>query len=134
MRYLIAILLAMTATSAHAQAVYRCAQKGKPVTFQSQPCSGQARLTAVRPYTPERSPTASELSYQRAVTDAQWRERVQAMRGGTAASAAQVSGPDASNECAQAKANRDAWERQYGLNRSIDGLREWQEIVHRACR
>lgn len=38
------------------------------------------------------------------------------------------------DECARAKADRDNWERQVGMNRTIDGLRYWQDRVYDACK
>ena len=42
--------------------------------------------------------------------------------------------PVGGSDCAQARADRDAWERRVGLQRSVDGMRAWQERVYEACR
>lgn len=123
----------MHAPATWAQAVYRCVEKGKPVSLQSQPCGERARATAVRPYVPEPAPTANELAWQRHRVEREMAERrARARQARTSASTAVM--PAGGTACAQAKAERDAWERQVGLARTIDGMRFWQDRVHRACR
>lgn len=132
----LAVLLvaaAMWSPAVAAQAVYRCVEKGKPVSYQTDPCPRQATISAIREYVPERNPTENELAWRRHRT-----EREMAARNRAAAQPAQhvtvVQNRTEGPTCAQARAERDAWERRVGLGRTIDGLRWWQDYVQRACR
>lgn len=68
-RVVVLLLGVLASTSVPAQAIYRCVQKGKPVSLQSEPCKNTAKTTAVRRYTAERAPTANELAWQRHRTE-----------------------------------------------------------------
>lgn len=132
----LAVLLtaaALWSPSVSAQAVYRCVEKGKPVSYQTDPCPKQATISAIREYVPDRQPTANELAWKRYHT-----EQEMAARNRAAAQPTQhvtiVENRTEGPSCAQAKADRDAWERRVGLSRTIDGLRWWQDYVQRACR
>jgi hypothetical protein len=100
---------------------------------QSVPCDGKARTTSIRGYVPEPVPTANELAWKRYRTEQEMAARYNAPRYRTGYSTTVVV-PTDSNDCAAAKAGRDAWERQMGLKRSIDGMRIWQDRVYQACR
>lgn len=128
----VAVALAAAAPCASAQAVYRCVQKGKPVSFQSEPCGGNARTTDIRGYVPERTPTANELAWQRYRTEQEMAARNAAARQASVGTTVNLSVDEPS--CAQTKAARDAWERRMGLKRSLDGMRYWQDRVYEACR
>jgi hypothetical protein len=121
------------APPASAQAVYRCEQKGKPVSLQSLPCDGRAKTTAIRGYVPEPAPTANELAWKRYRTDQEMTARNNSMRRAAGYSTTVVV-PSDNETCAEAKAARDAWEKRMGLNRSLSGLRIWQDRVYQACR
>lgn len=118
---------------ATAQTVYRCVQKGKPVSLQSTPCENGATTTKTREYLPERSPTANELAWQRYRTEREMQARNEAQHA-QSRSGVTVVLPSGGGACEQAKAERDAWERRVGLSRTIDGMRAWQDYVYRACR
>lgn len=124
---------ALIACPATAQTIYRCVQKGRPVSLQSTPCDRGAATTRTRHYTPEPAPTANDLAWKRYRIEREMALRNQAQRAG-AASGSVVVLPAGGSACAQAKAERDAWERRVGLNRTIDGMRAWQERVYHACR
>ncbi|HZX81619.1 MAG TPA: hypothetical protein VFE72_11785 [Lysobacter sp.] len=116
-----------------AQTVYRCVQKGKPVSLQSTPCTEGATTTREIPYTPEAAPTANELAWKRYRIEREMAARNQALQSRSRSGSAVVL-PAGGDACAQAKADRDAWERRVGLRRTIDGMRLWQDRVQRACR
>lgn len=129
-----AVLVCLVFTApATAQTVYRCVQKGKPVSLQSTPCGAGAATTKTLDYVPERTPTANELAWKRYRIEREMQARSQAQRARAASGSAAVL-PAGGSACERAKAERDAWERRVGLNRTIDGLRAWQEHVYRACR
>lgn len=90
-------------------------------------------MTKAVPYVPEAMPTANELAWKRYRTEREMAARNQAQRTQSHSQSAVVV-PAGGGECAQAKAARDAWERRVGLNRTIDGMRTWQDYVYRACR
>lgn len=129
----LALLAALVPSPLRAQAVYRCVQKGKPVSYQTDPCPKQATISAIREYVPEPRPTANELAWKRYRIEQEMAARHRA----SAQPAQHVTLVQNRNEgptCSQAKAERDAWERRVGLSRTIDGLRWWQDYVQRACR
>ena len=56
MRMLIlAALLAASTFSANAQTLYRCVEKGKPTSYQNDPCPDTAKTVSAREYVPERN-------------------------------------------------------------------------------
>lgn len=116
-----------------AQAVYRCVEKGKPVSFQNTPCSAKAKITAIRDYVPERAPTPNELAWKRHRIEQEMAARNRQARSTPAAATGAVL-PVGTDACTRAKAERDAWERRVGLHRTVEGLRFWQDHVYRACR
>lgn len=132
-RILAGALLAGFTSASAAQAVYRCVQPGKPVSYQTDPCPKAARIDSIREFTPERNPTANELAWKRYRTEQEMAARNLASAQHQAHYVAvpdQTSGPS----CADAKAARDAWERRVGFSRTVDQLRWWQGYVQRACR
>ena len=46
-------LLFAISTSALGQVIFKCVTKGKPTSFQNEPCSGNATLVRAVPYTPD---------------------------------------------------------------------------------
>lgn len=52
---IIAALLAAAAFSADAQTLYRCVEKGKPTSYQNEPCAGAAKTASALNYVPERN-------------------------------------------------------------------------------
>lgn len=123
----------LSAAPAASQTIYRCVQKGKPVSLQSMPCENGAATTKTRDYVPERKPTANELAWKRYRIEREMQARNTARRDQRDSGTAVVL-PAGGNACERAKAERDAWERRVGLNRTIDGMRDWQDYVYRACR
>ncbi|MFD0738111.1 hypothetical protein ACFQZQ_02245 [Lysobacter koreensis] len=136
------LLLAQLPGSARGQAVYKCVAKGRPPSYQSQPCPSSSRIAAIREYRPEAPPTHEQLLERRrreaqgrqdsaylsriAGTDRQAGRQRDSARGHVL--------PTGGNACESAKRDRDAWERRVGLSRSYDALRAWNDTVHRACR
>jgi len=121
---LLAVAALCVTGSANAQVVYRCVEKGKPVSLQSDPCPAQAQVTKVREFVPQADVPV---------------RRVEAQRPAPASSAPQPrwiqqDAPQPYDECAAAKAERDAWERRVGLSRTYDQLRAMNDMVARACR
>jgi hypothetical protein len=120
------------AGDADAQAVYRCVEKGKPVSFQTDPCAAAATVSKIREFTPDRELTA----YERQQRAAQWATRptpqASAHQHGTAA-VVNTRSSQPGHTCAQAKADRDRWERTVGLKRSYDAIRAMNDMVARAC-
>lgn len=67
---IIAALLAAPTFSADAQTLYRCVEKGKPTSYQNDPCPVTAKTTLARDYVPERNvptyrPAAAPIRYRR---------------------------------------------------------------------
>lgn len=52
---IIAALLAASTVSADAQTLYRCIERGKPTSFQNDPCPVSAKTASARDYVPERN-------------------------------------------------------------------------------
>lgn len=132
-RIVLGLLLAGFTAAAPAQLVYRCTAKGKPTTFQNAPCGAGRKTASATAYTPDPTPTANDLAWQRYRTDQEMRRRGAAGRA-SASRAFVTNAPSPPREsCADAKAARDAWERLVGLSRTVDGLRYWTDRVSRAC-
>jgi len=127
-RVLLAAGLLLGSASVGAQAVYKCVEKGKPVSFQTTPCPAAAKIAAIREYTPDRELTAQEKRQR----EAQWATRRQTQA--SAAASMPIEHTPTVDHCAMAKADRDRWERTVGMNRTYEGLRAWNERVARACR
>lgn len=106
------------------------------MSLQTEPCGPQARTASARPYTPEPSPTANELAWKRYNTEVEMRSR--AARGSSGSAAGHVigasPGPTDGVSCSDAKARRDDWERNAGLNRTFDQLAWWARYVGAHCR
>jgi hypothetical protein len=122
---------------ADAQAVYRCVEKGKPVSFQTEPCSPAATISKIREFDPEPEPSAYERRV-RAYREAKGREDSAYLRqlatGGSAAAHVIPQGRSASqSQCENARRQRDQWERTAGLNRSYDSVRAMNAMVAKAC-
>lgn len=135
---LAALLLALMPGVVCAQAVYKCVIKGKPPSYQSEPCPSNAKIAAIREYQPESPPTYEQI---------QNRHRQEAKGRQESAYLSRIAGTDGrantasghllqvgGSECENAKRGRDAWERRVGLSRSFDTLRTWNDRVQRACR
>jgi len=134
-----AAVLLLPVPDAAAQAIYKCVVRGKPPSYQSEPCATNARVAAVRPYQPEPVPSAQDLQARR---DRERRARqdsayLSTLAGTTGRAVAPSRGaivPVGSGQCEATKRERDAWERRVGLNRTIDALRAWNDRVYAACR
>jgi len=127
-RVLLAVGLLLCSTSIGAQAVYKCVEKGKPVSFQTTPCPAAAKIATICEYTPDRELTPQEKRQR----EVQWATRRQTQA--SAAASMPTHHAPAVDHCAMVKADRDRWERSVGLNRSYASLRGWNEQVARACR
>jgi hypothetical protein len=124
-----ALLLAGAGT-AHAQAIYKCVAKGRPVSFQTMPCPPDATIAKIREYTPEAEPTPEQRRRQAAA----WARRDAApVVHSRTTTVVQNNTPDTSSRCAMARSERDAWERRTGLKRTYDQMRSWNNYVARAC-
>lgn len=127
-RALLAAGLLLAAGNTAAQAVYKCVEKGKPVSFQTTPCPATAKIAAIREYTPDRELTPQEKRRR----EAQWATRKQMQA--QAAASMPIQQASTVDHCAMVKADRDRWERAVGMNRSYETLRAWNERVAHACR
>lgn len=117
-----ALLLAAFSTAAPAQVVYKCVAKGKPTSFQSEPCSPTARLDKAVPYTPDRvGPYRPDTS-----------SRPYASRGsqGQVATLPVARTPD---RCSIAKANRDNVLGRNNQSGNYDVRVQLNDAVQRAC-
>jgi hypothetical protein len=123
-------LLLVGSASVHAQAVYKCTEKGKTVSYQTSPCPASAVVAGIKEFTPDRELTPAEKRYR----EAQWARRPNYAPGGEAAVIPIQQQAPVYNECAEAKAARDRWEKTVGLNRSYESLRIWNDRVAKACR
>lgn len=54
MRLLLVAALLAIPSAANAQTLYRCVEKGKPTSFQSEPCNASATVASTVDYVPER--------------------------------------------------------------------------------
>ncbi|HEY4583750.1 MAG TPA: hypothetical protein VIG88_12970 [Lysobacter sp.] len=129
-RTIIAAALLLAASTAPAQTVYRCAVKGKPVSFQNEPCAG-APATRIIDYVPDRE---APPEVRRAAIQREMDARHAAQRARAAHVFTQSRPSSESTSCWQAKQARDAWERMNPLNRSVEISRYWQDYVFRHCR
>lgn len=109
--------------------VYRCVGKGGEISFQSQPCGPDARMTKAIHAPPER-----EL--QRRMTQAS-----SAAAGANASNAqyARVSQPNVSQDsrdaaCAQARRSREETLERVGLARTYELLQRLDAMVNEACK
>lgn len=124
----LALMALLASGYARSQAVYRCVEKGKPVSLQTEPCPATAKITGIKEFRPDR-----ELTWQeKQARDAQWARP--STSHSSAAYIRTAPAPAITNRCADAKAERDAWERSTGLNRSYESLRSWNDHVARACK
>ena len=123
--------LLLAAAPVRAGTVYRCVEKGKPVSFQSEPCDEKARATRAVGYVPDAEPSPAS---RRAATQSEMDRRYARARAATA-HVVEATRPNADGvTCWQARNERDEWERHYPLARNVDTLRHWQEYVHQHCR
>jgi hypothetical protein len=108
------------------QTIYKCAVKGQPISYQTQPCAANAEVKAIQhyqQYTPStyRAPPPAPTP-ARAVNRQAQGAQLHNIPLGTG------------NQCEAAKRERAAWERQVGLARTYDSLLAWNERVQRACK
>ncbi|RJL81682.1 DUF4124 domain-containing protein [Xanthomonas vasicola] len=125
-----AILLALAiAVPSHAQQVHKCRERGQ-VVYQSAPCaSGQAEKSWDAAPAPEQSNAEQWRLYG---IREQLESRYAADR--SASAAAYVSGPQSSNACESAKAQRKQVYEAVGLHRSYEVSSYWDNVVQNACR
>lgn len=131
------ILLAFAPGVAGSQTIYKCTIKGKPTSYQNAPCAANTTNSGIRDYQPESAPTyaqeqAGQVREARAQQESAYLSRMAGTdgRGGAVGHVLPVGG----STCADAKRDRDSWEKQVGLSRSFDTLRQWNDIVQRACK
>lgn len=132
-RVVLGLLLAGMASAVPAQVLYRCTAKGKPTTFQHEPCTAGTKTASVAAYSPDPAPSANDLAWQRYRTEQEMRRRHSAERAAPGRTYVVQMPLPARESCSAAKAERDAWERKVGLSRTVDQLRYWTERVSRAC-
>lgn len=126
-----------------AQAIYKCVEPGKPVSYQSEPCSRAARTDAVRPYTPEPEPTAEErraraLLEQKARRESEYLSRLAGTsRAGSGNGAAQGASiqtrPRSPGACEAARAARDAHVGRNNQGGSYESRQALNDAVARHC-
>lgn len=137
MKILVLPLLLIAAGQAAAQQVHKCT-KGKEVSYQSSPCAADQRSHKQWEAVPEPPPTNEELWRRHYARQKGEREsaylRSLAGRGGASAGSGAVMPATTGSTCSQAKARRNAWERQQGLNRNIDTMQYWSRVVYEACK
>ena len=132
-RIAIAAVLVLAAGSARGDTVYRCVEKGKAVSFQTQPCSGAARTTAMTGYVPDRELPADVRA--RATQQEMDRRNAAARSSNSTLHIVEATRPNGDGiSCSMAKEQRDVWERAHPLARNVDSLRWWQEFVMQHCR
>jgi hypothetical protein len=105
-RMIFALLLFSGA--AHAEVMYRCVGKGGAVSYQAE-------------FTPERVPIYRPPQHQ---------QTSQTVTRSSASAAVLHNVKLQTDQCAQVKADRDAWEKAVGLRRNFDSLRQWQDRVN----
>lgn len=126
MRILIVAALAAIPLLASGQTLYRCVEKGKPTTFQQEPCPVQAKTASVATYTPD--PNARP--YRPDTTRSQAQQQSQGPRG------AQLHNvPMTVNEsaCEAAKARRAAVVGRNNQSGDVNVRRQLNDAVARAC-
>lgn len=127
MRKFVLMMAMLLAAPTFAQTVYKCAQKGKPVSFQSEPCPAGARTVKSVAAIPERyTPPAYRPAARQ---DVQW---------DTVVSNNTLSKPDERAArragCDSAKANRARTLERVGLRRTYDLLSQLDASVDAACK
>lgn len=117
---------AMYASAAQGQTVYKCVAKGKPTSFQSEPCAAGSRTVRAVNAPPEAySPPAKTWS----PLQAQQQTVVYNYVTGQSDDRAQRRA-----NCASAKNQRESTLQQVGLSRDHDLLRQLDTIVNNACK
>lgn len=130
MRHVLAIAIAMLpsgpwAAPVHAQSIHQCVAQGRAVSYQSRPCGAGETTVSIRPYTPEPVRLANPAA---TMTAGASRTRSGRLRQARFRAAGTPRDP-----CAEARSQRDEWERHIGLKRTYDQLRAWNDRVARAC-
>ena len=123
------VLLVLVPGAAGSQSIYTCAVKGKPTSYQTEPCAGNAKLKAIRHFI--HNPEADRAPV--AVRPGQQGQARQPSRP-RSARLHNVYNGGSQSACENAKRDRDAWERRVGLSRSYDSLQAWNDRVQRACK
>jgi len=114
---------------AGAQTIFKCAVKGKAVSYQSEPCPENAKIESIREFQTYSAPAPVHHRTVQTTTTTTGHQT----RNATGAQIHNIA-LGSGNRCADAKRDRDAWERAVGLSRSIDGIRAWNELVYDACK
>ncbi|GAB1596062.1 hypothetical protein PAGU2638_17410 [Lysobacter sp. PAGU 2638] len=120
-------MLVLAATAAQAQTVQKCVTRGGLARYQSEPCARGERTAEIWDATPD--PVAPASDEPRPRTRSTTRSRTARRTPRTSVAMLQTH-----DECADARAYRDAVERRAGLARNYDLLSALQERVYRACR
>ena len=123
---IIAALLAVAAFSADAQTLYRCVQKGKPTTFQSEPCPATARTASAANYLPD--PNAQP--YRPAATPAWQAPRSRQTSG---ARVHRIPTASSTGACESARAHRDLVVGRNNQRGNVDVRRQLNDAVAKAC-
>ena len=126
MRRLLLLTLVFYATGGHAQTVYKCAAKGTPTSFQSQPCPAGSRTVKTVAAIPEpyRTPAYQPRPTQQVQNDVVVHNNVQ-----TTSDRAQRSA-----NCQSEKNNREATLQRVGLKRTYNLLQKLDAAVNNACK
>jgi hypothetical protein len=132
------MLLAVAGSVSAQQQVYKCVVPGKPVSYQSQPCPGQA----VRAWDAVPDADNPYLRARLADMDREVRQRRAAQRpytastGGGRAIGASIPSRTVSSSgaCESARAQRDAVYRAAGHRRSFAVSRTMDDAVYNACK
>ncbi|HSM53573.1 MAG TPA: hypothetical protein VK839_05280 [Erythrobacter sp.] len=121
---IIAALLAAPTFSVDAQTLYRCVEKGKPTSYQNDPCPGTAKTTLARDYVPERNvPT-----YRPAVAPTRYRR--QQPSGAQLRNLPRATSPSA---CEAAKQRREMVLGKNNQGGNVDVRRVLNDAVAKAC-
>lgn len=123
------VAMLLFAAPVQAQVIYKCVEKGKPVSFQTTPCPTAAKVADARAYTPDRELTWQEKRQR----EAQWATRRQSQASTAANIPMPTVRPSSQSQCELARVQREQWERTVGLNRTYDAVRAWNDRVARAC-
>ncbi len=134
MRTILIVALLASSSGAHAQTLYKCAVKGKPTSYQSEPCaSGNAAKTWHAPL--EASSNGQQRRADNAAPTAAENARIMARLAGTGGRQGQQATIPLkrSNACDIARANREAILGRNNQGGNVDSRRVLNEQVARHC-
>lgn len=139
MRYVIAVLLCLTAAPAAAQKLYKCEAKGQPPSYQSAPCAARHRQVKTWDATPE--PASSNADRWRAYYRRKQAAEDSAYLSNLAGTARRSHGQAAvisprtkpASACSQARKGRDIALGPNNQGGNVDTRRYWNDQVHKHC-